>query len=147
MTLILNLAGTVENKLADSFLKLLTENHGALPDFITCFKAMKDIRIVTIERVLGHYLKNEFKKVDHICNHGLIATMYLRDPVTLIKTKISVTKLIDILSKHNWKALRRSHPMNSNMRLLLVARSMYALMSRFCPPSRGRTPRQIKSGV
>lgn len=83
--LIPKLTNSVNNKLADGFINLLAKNHGALSNFLNCFKAGKDIRSFVVKRVLSHYLRDDFKTVNHISKRVLIEAMYLRNPVNLFK--------------------------------------------------------------
>lgn len=80
--LVLKLAGSTNDKLTGSSLKILTENHVVPTSFLNRFRTVKYIRISTMNEVSGDKLRNAFKTVNHVSVHGLIGTMYMIDPVT-----------------------------------------------------------------
>lgn len=82
-----------------------------------------------MEGVPGHYLKNDFKSVDHKSKHALIEMRYQIDPVLLIERKIPDIQFTDISFKPYWKWLRRFHPMKSGIKLLLVSNTTNAIIS------------------
>lgn len=88
--LILILASTVNDKFANSFLKLIETYLGAFLDFINRLKTGKDVKCFIMEEVSVYNLLNDFKNVDHISKHGVIGTMYLRYSIILIKKKRSM---------------------------------------------------------
>lgn len=86
---------------------------------LTVFKPQKIFEALPWKAFLGTIWKN-FKTEDDISNHVIIETVYLRGSVTLLKSQYSFVRLTDILLNPTQKALRQYHPMNSNMRPLLI---------------------------
>lgn len=91
---------------------------------------MKDGKSFPVERDSDRYLISNVKTVNHISEHGLIATMYEKDSATLIEMQISVIQITDILPNHNWKALEKCHPMTSYMGIFWVPTGMNTIRSR-----------------
>lgn len=81
----LNLARSASDKFAESLVKALAVSYGAFPQFLNCFKALKDIRTLTIEVNPSQYLRNDFRTMNYISKHGLVGTVCLRDAAALLK--------------------------------------------------------------
>lgn len=71
--------------------------------------------------------------VSDISRYAVIAIIELKDPVTLIKRNTFVIQLTKISLKLNWKVLRPSYTMNSDMELLFVPTFMGAIKCSSCP--------------
>lgn len=55
--LTLDLASSVNGKLADNFLKLLSENYGAPPTFLNGFRTVKDMQSFTLKHFPAYHLR------------------------------------------------------------------------------------------